>query len=96
MKSLFLIRDTVKDTISNDEGKKLYLLLSSELKKNNTIELSLHDSTPMSTSFLNSSFGALVSEFGLEVVRKSIKLTNYKHSYAIRLKEYFDHFEVKD
>jgi len=79
----------VDGTSTNDEGSKLYRALVKELTKGSTVNISLQDATPMSSSFLNSSFGEIYSKFGMELIREKIKLVNYKPTQAERIKEYF-------
>ena len=52
---------------------------------------SLHNSIDsVSTSFLNSSFGELVSDFGLEDIKKRVKITNYTSSLLHSIKKYIN------
>lgn len=82
------LMDHVAGTSSNVDGVKLFSILTKELDANNTIILSLKDSTPMSSSFLNSSFGELVEKYGLEIFKKQIRLINYTPSQLEYIKKY--------
>ena len=80
--------DKVNGTSTNIEGLTLYAILSREIESGNIIKLSLKESTPMSSSFLNSSFGELVDRYGMNVLKKHIRLINYTTSQAEYIKKY--------
>lgn len=87
------IRKIVNNTGSNSEGYQLFLQLCNFLEHDETIHLSLKESTPFSTSFLNSSFGLLVEKYGIKKVRDKIKLTDYKLKMAMSIKSYLENLE---
>lgn len=80
-------------TSTNAEGDKLFAALAPYVAKAAVVRLSLADASPMSTSFLNSSFGELIDNFGLAAVRNSLKLVDYLPSHAARIKQYIDGFK---
>lgn len=82
------LMDCVTGTSGNIEGYKLFTVLSKEIDMDNNIILSLQNSTPMSSSFLNSSFGELVDKYGLDIFKTKIKLINYTKSQAEYIKRY--------
>lgn len=83
----------VDGTISNNDGVKLFYALSSKLKQDIIIKLSLKDATPMTSSFLNSSFGELIDKFGLDSVKSRIKLINYNPLHAKLIQDYIEKVE---
>lgn len=88
------IVDVVHGTSSNADGDKLFATVASFVRAGQIVRLSLKGVTPMSTSFLNSSFGELIDEFGLDAVRSQVKLVEYVPSQAMRIKEYIDTFSL--
>ncbi|WP_151087424.1 STAS-like domain-containing protein [Hymenobacter baengnokdamensis] len=80
----------VQGTFTNAEGAKLFAALAPAVAAGQVVRLSLHHATPMSTSFLNSSFGALIDQYGLPAVQHSLRLTNYLPSHASCIKNYLD------
>jgi hypothetical protein len=88
MDCIINLMDKVNGTSTNIEGLTLYAILSREIESGNIIKLSLKESTPMSSSFLNSSFGELVDRYGLDVFKKHIRLINYTTSQAEYIKKY--------
>jgi len=88
MDSIIKIMDVVSGTSTNIEGCSLYTVLSKEIEKGNIVKLSLHESTPMSSSFMNSSFGELVDKYGIDKFKAHIRLINYLPSHAERIQQY--------
>ncbi len=88
MDTIITLMDCVSGTSTNVEGYTLFTLLSKEIEKNNIVKLSLKDSTPMSSSFMNSSFGELVDKYGLDKFRDHVRLINYTPSHAERIQKY--------
>ena len=90
METLIKFTDVANNAATNEEGLKLFIAISNEIKKGNDVCLSLLGCPPMSSSFLNSSFGELIDSHGVELIRHSIRLINYKPSYATRIADYMD------
>jgi len=82
--------DIVNGTSTNVEGQILFDIISKHLQNGNLVKLSLRDLTPMSTSFLNSSFGELLQHFGYDKIKSSIVLIDYRISDALRIKDYLN------
>jgi hypothetical protein len=80
--------DIVHDTLTNTEGLKLFVALQSALSSQDApVTLSLLNLTAFSSSFLNSSFGALYEQHGSSVMKR-LRLTNYKPAQLQQLKDY--------
>jgi hypothetical protein len=88
METTIKLMDHVSGTSTNAEGYSLYIVLAKELAKDTLVKLSFSEATPMSTSFLNSSFGELMDNFGLEAVKKNIRLINFQRTEAERIQKY--------
>ena len=69
------IKDIVQDTYSNASGYALLTILKDYLNKNKSIVLSFKDSTPTSSSFLNSSIGELLDDYGFDKFKKMVSGT---------------------
>lgn len=80
--------DIVPDTFSNTSGLQLYLLLEKHIKGNTLAIISFKDSHALSSSFLNSSFGELISKYGFEVFKKNIKAVDLSKSQAEIIRYY--------
>ncbi|SFU01786.1 protein of unknown function [Algoriphagus locisalis] len=86
------IKDLVSDTYSNASGYQLYLALKSDLMQGKVIHLSFLGATSPSTSFLNSSFGTLIEDLGLENFLAQIKPAEVTQTQAKMLKHYIEGF----
>lgn len=92
MKHVINIKDVVADTIKNEEGLKLFQLLNCYLASGNVVYLSLKNANPMSSSFMNSSFGEVIDKYGLDVFKSLVKIQDYKASDAILIKDYINRY----
>ena len=88
-----VLTSLVVGTSTNAEGDKLFAALAPHVAAGKVVRLSLLHASPMSTSFLNSSFGVLIDEFGLAAVRSSLKLIDYLPSHAGIIRNYIDAFQ---
>lgn len=86
------LTDIVTETYSNSAGYKLFLELKRYVSDNSPVELSFLGSTPPSSSFLNSSFGSLIEEIGMERFKSLIKPIELSSSQASMLKHYISTF----
>ena len=82
------LMDVVSGTSSNAEAMALYIQMDKAIGSGRKIRLSLHNSTSMSSSFLNSSFGELFDKYGMGVIREHLTLIDFKPSHAAVIKEY--------
>jgi hypothetical protein len=85
---LIKVMDCVEGTSTNHEGLQLLNCLLPFIEKGNPVKVSLVDCTPMSSSFLNSSFGEIIERFGFDTFKKNIQLVNFKPSQAEYIKKY--------
>lgn len=83
------LKDIVTDTNTNASGYTLFIALENLLlKSNDVIYLSFEGSTITSTSFLNSSLGAIVEKYE-PIILKRIKPIKLKMAQGQLLKNYF-------
>jgi len=80
----------VKTTSSNADGEVLYLVMESAINDGHTIELSLMDATPFSSSFLNSSLGALWEKYGDNTLKGRIKIINFQPTRRDQIFDYLN------
>ncbi len=84
------LMDCVNGTSTNNDGFGLFIEVSKAFTEGDTVKLSLEGSTSMSSSFLNSSFGELVEKFGMDAIRKQLRLVDFKPSQAEQIKKYLE------
>ncbi|GAA4503177.1 hypothetical protein GCM10023172_27590 [Hymenobacter ginsengisoli] len=83
-----MVASATTSTLSNADGYKLFVALKEALTEQpGSVTLDLTDVVNFSSSFLNSSLGALYDEFGTEGYKR-LRLNNYKPAQAKMLKEY--------
>ena len=87
------LKDIVNETYTNSEGDKLYTELRPFLVSKEKVMLSFRDSPITSSSFLNSSFGMLIEEFGLERFKNCIVPRELTTTQVAVLKKYVSSFE---
>lgn len=81
-------------TSTNTQGYALYIVMKQHFLCNQKIRLSLKDATPMSSSFLNSSIGELIDEFGIDKVKSSLSIVHYTPTQAKILKDYINAYRL--
>lgn len=86
------LTDIVTETYSNSAGYKLYIELKSFVSQNSPVELSFLGSTPPSSSFLNSSFGTMIDEFGFDRFKALVRPVDISSSQASMLRHYLSTF----
>ena len=82
------IKDICVSTYTNSDGMALKIAVSNLLNTHESVILSFHGIDTVSTSFMNSFFGELVSEYGLDVFKNRIKVTNYTNTLLNVIKSY--------
>jgi hypothetical protein len=85
---ILLVARLTAGTFSNADGHKLFEALRTALsEQGGAVTLDLTDTVSFSTSFLNSSFGALANELGATSYQR-LRLTNYKLAQFKQLTAY--------
>ncbi|WP_396151273.1 STAS-like domain-containing protein [Flavobacterium sp.] len=76
-----LVKDIVNNTEMNIEGVKLYCVLEKNLKQYNNIILNIDNDMVLSSSFLNSSLGNILDNYGLDRLKNSLKFKCNKNQF---------------
>ena len=66
--------DITKSFSSNDDGLRLYIYMDKVIKSKDLVTLKIENDAPMSSSFLNSSFGEILSNHGKEALKSFFKV----------------------
>ncbi|WP_420460084.1 STAS-like domain-containing protein [Neolewinella sp.] len=90
------IIDRVNGTSSNDDGHRLFLVVDAYIQRHEEFALSFADMHPMSSSFLNSSFGEIVRKYGFGILKKYVKLTDFRQSDVKRLSGYLKTLQLEE
>lgn len=86
------LSDIVSDTYTNASGYTFYSELKRLLSQGEHVQVSFLGSSAPSSSFLNSSFGALIEEMGLDKFLKAVKPADVTPTQANMLKHYIQGF----
>jgi len=69
--TMIIIKDIVHDTFTNASGYVLYLAIKDKLNTSTKVfDLSFEGVSCTSSSFLNSSIGAIIEESGVDVLKR--------------------------
>ncbi|MBW8242507.1 STAS-like domain-containing protein [Muricauda oceani] len=90
MKTLIL-KDLVKNSSSVDEGFVLFDHLKNAYLNGEVILLEVDSDLALSSSFLNSSIGAFLDDFGFTNFQKTVKFKGSKNQFE-RLKSYVEKY----
>lgn len=88
MKTIIRITDTCPSTITNADAIALKVEMESVLKGGDAIVLSFRGVTTLTTSFLNSSIGEIVEEYGFDALKGKISLTDYTPAIGKAITDY--------
>ncbi len=83
------IRQIVSDFSSNTEGLKLFIALKKEIDNNISVVLLVDKDVTLSSSFLNSSIGAILDDIGINKFKENIKFKGSKTQFN-RLSSYIN------
>lgn len=86
------LKDIVSDTYSNASGYSFYITLRPIFENDNQTNISLEGVSAFSTSFLNSSFGQLIDEYGLDKFKKTLKISNLTKVNGDMIRNYVNSF----
>ncbi len=83
-----VVSQVTQSTLSNMDGYTLKASIDSILKNGSSVLLSFDDVITISSSFLNSSIGELIDQYGFDILKDRVKITNYTPSIAKAIKNY--------
>jgi len=88
MCDIIYVKQVSHDTYSNSSGYQLFVILDKHFKDNSRVDVSLKNATPMSSSYLNSSIGELITLYGFDKFKSVVKFVDVTPSHAEILKSY--------
>ena len=86
------IKDVASNTLSNTDGVQLQTAIDKILSDGDSVVISFHGISVVSSSFLNSSLGNLIDKYGFDVLSK-IKLVDYTATIASYIKSYISNIK---
>ena len=88
--ALIKVSDFTTVCTTNADAAALDVAVRVALNAGESVKLDFHGITGMTSSFLNSSFGGWVEDFGFEALKGRIVLTNYTPFIAKFIRTYMD------
>lgn len=86
-----ILKDLVKDSSSNEQGTVLFESLKVAYLSGTTVVLQVDD-LAMSSSFLNTSIGQFLENYGFDSFRKTVKFKGSKSQF-LRLSNYIEKYK---
>ncbi len=86
---MIILNRDFTDTYTNETGVGLYFELKKYIEKKELILVSFKDVTT-STSFLNSSFGEIIENYGLDCLKSFVKPIDVSKGQSKILKDYIN------
>jgi hypothetical protein len=83
-----IVKDLNIGTSTNADGCILKLALVPYFVNGNSVCVSFMDTTPMSSSFYNSSFSELIDTYGYEKFKKTVAIADITKSHFELIKKY--------
>jgi len=83
-----IVNQVTQSTLSNIDGYSLKTRIDNVLTTGSSVLLSFDDVITISSSFLNSSIGELIDQYGFEILKDRVKITNYTPSIAKAIRNY--------
>jgi hypothetical protein len=92
---LIKVYDLTPTCTTNMDAVALDAAVRKLLGAGESVKLDFHGITGMTTSFLNSSFGGWMEDFGFEALKGRIVLTNYTPFIAKFIRNYLDNCQLQ-
>lgn len=86
---MIILNRDFTDTYTNEAGLGFYFELKKHIEKKEMILVSFKNVTT-STSFLNSSFGEIIENYGLDALKSFVKPTDLSKGQSLILKDYIN------
>jgi len=87
-KRTIVVSEIVSGTSTNIEAMPLFFAMDKAILAGNIINLSLKNCPAMSSSFLNSSVGALFEKYGFDKLKGKLHLSDHTPSAGKNLSDY--------
>jgi hypothetical protein len=89
-KRTIVVSEIVSGTSTNVEAMPLFFAMDKAILAGDIINLSLKNCSAMSSSFLNSSIGALFEKYGFDKLKGKLHLSDHTPSAAKNLSDYLN------
>lgn len=86
------IREVINGTSTAQQGEQLGYILETFLDEGTKVELSFRDTTPISSSFFQTSFGRLCAKYGTDFVVDHVIAVEIRPSHLKLIRYYFSYY----
>jgi hypothetical protein len=93
MKKLINILEITPSTITNSDAVGLKVAMKNAILNGDAIVLSFHGITTLTTSFLNSSIGEIIDEFGFDALKGRLSLIDYTPAIGKAVTDYISNLK---
>jgi len=87
------LRDILRDRSLPEGGSELYKIAENALEKGDLISLDMKDVLSVPTLFMNTSFGDLISKYGIEKTKQLFMFNNIGRSQIEKFSKYFSDYQ---
>jgi len=88
-----LLSDILKDKDYSNGGTVVYSIAQRAILQNDVIVIDMKNVDSFPTVFMNTSFGELMDEFGVDKIKKSFRFKNILKTQVERISKYFSDYE---
>jgi hypothetical protein len=88
MKTTIKVLDLTQSTVSNADAIGLKVAMEKAILNGESLLLSFHGVTTLTTSFLNSSIGQIIDEFGFDELKGKLNLIDYTPHIGKMISDY--------
>lgn len=92
-KSQLKVTEYTTSTITNSDAVGLCIAMKNAILNGDAIVLSFHGVTTLTTSFLNSSIGEIIEEFGFDALKGRLSLVDYTPAIGKAITDYISNLK---
>lgn len=89
---ILILKKIVRDTSSNEQGLELFNILKHAYLSEKPLVLYVDSDLSLSSSFLNSSIGLFLDNYGIDNFKKTVKFKGSKNQF-LRLVNYIEKYK---
>lgn len=89
-----IVSQVTSGTLSNSDGFSLKAIIDATLASDNVVLLAFDGIITISSSFLNSSLGEIIDQYGFDILKDRIRITNYTPSIGLAIKNYVSDLRI--
>lgn len=88
-----VLQEILMDKSFPDAGTSLFKIAEDAINKGDSVIIDMKNIESVPTMFMNTSFGNLIMEYGIDKTKKLFTFNNISRSLLNRIQKYFDDFQ---